>query len=303
MLSSAMTSKQLINATLLSLMLLSLNGCTLIRMGQEATQKIKTSTTYGYQNSKKPATIRNIKDYIVDQNDFVILAEDPHRTLYKVRNESNLGKFSMLSDLIDYCEDIGGKVQFGKQFGSSIASEFDSIDFEFSSLKDDYRKNRLYEYKGWMKCIDSTDDFEINRKKRSKYFLITHKEPQLQGYSLRWYMDYFDLEELDINTLNLGVWSYSALVQFSGLCLYNGGTITISNRYTDNKKVDLDTYFLTQLDPFNATKGYLLASGTLQCNNSTQRKGNFSFDIDYVEKYRKLVYKRKSNLSKADIQD
>lgn len=284
-------------------MLFNFNGCTLIRMGQEAGQKIKTSTTYGYQNNQKPDTIRNVKDYIVEENDFVIIAEDSYKTLYKVRNESNLGKFSMLSDLVDYCEDIGGKVQFGKQFGSSIAREFDSIDFEFSSLKSDYRANRLNGYQGWMKCIDSSDDFEVSRKKTSKYFLITHTKRQLQGYSLRWYIDYFDLEELDITTLNLGVWSYSALVQFSGLCLYHGGEITISNRYTDNKEVDLDTYFLTQLDPLSTTKGYLLASGRLQCQNSDQKSHDFSFNIDYVEKYRKLVYKRESNLSNLDPQE
>ena len=149
-----------------------------------------------------------------------------------------------------------------------------------------------------MKCINSNDDFEVNRKRESRYFLISHKEKQLQGYSLRWYIDYFDLEELDINTLNLGVWSYSALVQLSGLCLYQGGEVTIKNRYTDNKKVDLDTYFLTQLDPLSASKGYVLASGNLSCNNSKKKSNNFSFDIDYVEKYRKLVYKRELHLDK-----
>jgi hypothetical protein len=298
MLSSTMIFNKLIYLTFPLLILFSLHGCTLIRMGQEAGQKIKTSTTYGYQNSEKPETIRNVKDYIVDENDFVIIAEDPYKTLYKVRNESNLGKFSMLSDLVNYCEDIEGKVQFGKQFGASIAREFDSIDFEFSSLKDDYRKNQLRGFKGWMKCIDSNDDFEINRKRESKYFLITHKEKQLQGYSLRWYIDYFDLEGLDINTLNLGVWSYSALVQLSGLCLYHGGEVTLSNRYTDNKKVDLDTYFITQLDPLSASKGYLLASGNLTCKNSDKETNNFSFDIDYVEKYRKLVYKRELSQNK-----
>ncbi len=282
--------------------LFNLNGCTLIRMGQETAEKIKTSTTFGYQNSTKPDQIRNVKDYIVEENDFVIIAEDPYKTLYKIRNESNLGKFSMLTDLVDHCEDIGGDVQFGKQFGASIARDFDSIDFEFSTIKTKYRQNRLHNYKGWMKCINSNDDFEISRKAQSKYFLISHKKKQLLGYSLRWYIDYFDLEELDITKLNLGVWSYSALVQLSGLCLYHGGEVVISNRYTDDNPVDLDAYFITQLDPYAQTKGYLLAAGNLSCHNTPEKMHDFSFDIDYAEKYKKLIYKKELSLRTSDSQ-
>jgi hypothetical protein len=262
-------------------------------MGQETREKIKTSTSFGYQNGIKPEKIRNVKDYIVNENDFIIIAEDNHRTLYKHRNKSNLGRFSMLSDLVDYCEDIQGTVQFGQQFGASIVRDFDSIDFEFSSLKDDYKVKRLKGYIGWMKCIDSDDDYEVKRKDRSEYFLITHKKEQLQGYSLRWYIDYFDLEEVDLNALNIGVWSYSSLVQLSGICVYNQGQTTISNRYTNNIETDIDSYLLNQFDPLNGKKGYVLATGVLSCTNSTEQRKDFVFDITYSKKYRKLLYTKR----------
>ena len=293
MLLSKMIFKTLISSILLFILLVNLSGCTLIRIGQDSIEKVKTSTTYGYQNSTKPDTVRNVKDYIVDENDFVIIAEDLRRTLYKVRNKSNLGKFSMLSDLVDYCEDIKGTVQFGKQFGASIAVEFDSIDFEFSSLKSDYRKNRLAGYKGWMRCVNTDDDFEIKRKTRSDYFLITHTKEQLQGYSLRWYMDYYDLKELDLTRLNIGVWSYSALVQLSGTCLRNEGKITISNHFTNDIETDLNTYLLNQLDPSNGKKAYILGSGYLSCKYNNVKKEDFSFNISYSQKYHKLLYTKK----------
>jgi hypothetical protein len=262
-------------------------------MAQEAKEKVKTSTAFGYQNSIKPDKVRNIKDYIVNENDFVIVAEDSKRTLYKHRNKSNLGKFSMLSDLVDYCEDIDGSVQFGTQFGASIAREFDSIDFEFSSLKNDYKNKRLKGYKGWMKCVGSDDDFEIKRKGRSDYFLISHQKEQLQGYSLRWYIDYFNLKEVDLGALNMGVWSYSSLVQLSGICHYYQGESIISNDYTNHVETDLDTYLLSRLNPLNGEKGYILAAGTLSCRNSSEMKSDFTFDISYSKKYRKLIYTKR----------
>ncbi len=288
-----MIFKLLQHSLLLFFILLTFSGCTLIRMGQETSEKIKTSTTYGYQNGVQPDTVRNVKDYIVEENDFVIVAEAPLQTLYKIRNKSSSGKFAMLGDLADYCEDIKGHVQFGKQFGASIASEFDSIDFEFSSLKSDYKQKRLAGYQGWMKCVGTDDDFEVKRKSRSDYFLITHAKEQLQGYSLQWYIDYFDLKELDLATLNLGVWSYSALVQLSGICQYNKGEPLISNKYTDNIEMGLDRYLLNQLDPMNGKKGYILATGQLLCKNSEARKADFVFDISYSNKYQKLIYAKR----------
>ena len=293
MLLSAMIFNKLTPIVSLFFILFIFNGCTLIRMGQEGVEKLKTSTSYGYQNSIEPDYIRNVKDYIVDENNFVIIAEDPNRTLYKIRNKSNLGKFSMLSALVDYCEDIKGTVQFGKQFGTSIASDFDSMDFEFSSLKGDYRKNRLKGYNGWMKCVNTDDDFEVKRKTRSKYFLITHTKEQLQGYSLRWYMDYYNLKELDLKSLNIGIWSYSALVQLSGACMYNKGKVAISNNFTNNIETDLNTYLLNQLNPLNGKKSYILAVGSLTCKYNDIKKEDFIFNISYSKKYKKLLYAKK----------
>ena len=290
LLSKTMINK-LISLILFTLILFNLSGCSLIRMGQESVEKVKTSTSHGYQNGIEPDSIRNIKDYIVDENDFVIIAEDNYRTLYKARNESNLGRFSRLTDLVDYCEDIKGSVKFGKQFGASLTREYDTIDFEFSSIKSDYRKNRLRGYGGWMKCSDSEDNFEIKRKGSSKYFLITHEKEQLQGYSLRWYIDYFNLDELDLNTQNIGIWSYSTLVQLAGVCQYNGGKVMIFNRYTNKISMDLDSYLLQQLDPLNGKKGYLLASGDFACQDS--KTEDFIFEISYSKKYQKLLYTKR----------
>jgi len=285
--------KTLLSSGLLLTIFFYFTGCTLIRMGQESVEKVKTSTSYGYQNGIKPKRIRNLKDYIVAENDFIIIAESARKTLYKTRNESVLGKFSRLSDLVDYCEDIKGSVQFGKQFGASIASEYDSIDFEFSNIKSQYRLKRLRGYEGWMKCVNSDDDFEVKRKGRSKYFLITHAKEQLQGYSLRWYIDYFDLKNIDIDALNIGIWSYSSMVQLSGLCRHHKGQSSIINTYTNNTETSIDTYLLNRLDPLNASRGYLLASGSLLCKNTKEGRWDYVFDISYSKKYQKLLYTKR----------
>ncbi len=269
------------------------SGCTLIRMGQEGAEKIKTSTTHGYQYGVKPNKIRNVKDYIVDQNDFVIIAETSLQTLYKIRNESNMGRLSVLNDLMDYCEEIKGSVKFGKQFTASMAMEYDSIDFELSSIENDYKKYKDYSYEGWMKCFDTNDNFEIKRKSRSKYFLITHEKEQLQGYALQWYIDYFNIEDLDLGTQNIGLWSYSSLVQLGGVCEYYKGKAFISNRYTKNEKIPLNLYFISQLNPLNDTKGYLLSTGSFSCEQSQAGRADFMFDISYSKKYRKLLFTRR----------
>lgn len=262
-------------------------------MGQESAEKIKTTSTHGYQNGIQPNEIRNIKDYIVDENDFVIIAESPYKTLYKIRNKSNMGRISVLDDLMEYCVDNGGKFKFGKQFGASIAREYDSMDFEFSNIKDDYRKNKLRGYKGWMRCLGTKDDFEVNRKGRSSYFQISHQKKQLQGYALQWYIDYFNIEDVDLKSLNIGLWSYSALVQFGGLCEYNKGQAFISNRYTKHQFLQVNDYFLQQLNPFTKTKPYLLATGEFRCEKSKEAKANFIYDITYSKKYHKIVYNKR----------
>jgi len=293
MLSSRMQLKQLLYFSLLLLLLFTSSGCTFIRMAQEGAEKIKTTSTHGYQNGIKPEEIRNLKDYIVNENDFVILAESPHKTVYKTRNESNMGRLSILDDLMDYCLEIKGEVQFGKQIARSMASEYESIDFELSSIKSDYKQYRKTGYKGWMKCVNSEDDFEVLRKRSTKYFTIYHKKAQEKGYALQWYIDYFDLEEADLNSLNIGHWSYNALVQFGGLCTYHQGTAYIHNRYTHEKKMKLDTYIIQQFNPTSKNDPYLMATGSFSCEQSQQQEADFELDIAYSKQYRKLLYTRR----------
>jgi len=262
-------------------------------MGQEGAEKIKTTSSSGFQNGIKPERIRNIKDYIVNENDFVIIAESTYKTLYKTRNESITGKLSILDDLVDYCTDIKGEVRFGKQFSASMARDYHSIDFEFSNIKKIHRKNRLPGYQGWMKCINSNDNFEIKRKSRTKYFLISHEKEQLQGYSLQWYIDYFDLDSMDLSSLNIGIWSYSTLVQLGGVCEYHKGKPSISNKYTKGEEISLNTYLMQQLDPLSANRGYLLATGLFSCKESKEAKSDFIFDISYSKKYRKLLFTKR----------
>jgi len=279
--------------SLIFLILTTFNGCTLIRIGHESAEKIKTTSSSGFQNGIKPENIRNVKDYIVNENDFVIIAENTYKTLYKTRNESTMGRLSILDDLVDYCTDIKGELRFGKQFSASMARDYQSIDLEFSDIKNRYKRNRLKGYNGWMKCINSKDNFEITRKNRSKYFLIEHEKAQLQGYSLQWYIDYFDLDELNLDKLNIGIWSYSTLVQLGGKCFYNKGKAFISNRYTDEKEISLNQYFLQQLDPRNKKKPYLISTGTLSCKESPDQETDFIFDITYAKKYKKIIFTKR----------
>jgi len=270
-----------------------LSGCVLIQMGQESAEKVKTSTTHGYQNGVEPDEIRNFKDFLVDENDVVILAEDSQHTVFKLRNFDLGGKFDMITDPADYCEDKGGTVQYGDQVASFIYTKFDSIDFEFSSAKSDFKKKRKRGYKGWMHCYGTQDDFEILQKGRSQYYMIYHTKEQLQGYSMRWIIDYLSLEDVEPDTKHIGAWDYNAFVNLAGSCVLHKGEAKISNRYTAKKEIDLDTYFLQQLNPKNGKKPYLLAQGTFSCQNSESPKANVIFDITYEKKYRSLIYTKR----------
>lgn len=276
-----------------SLFIFIFSGCTLIQVAQDSKEAYKTSTTHGYQNGIKPAEIRNIKDYIADENDFVILAESSHKTVYMSRTTSNSGKFAMHSASADYCEEIGGKVEFGKQAGISISVDFDSIAFEFSSVKSNYKKARVREYDGWMRCVNSNDDFEIRRKNRTKYFTITHEKEQPQGYSFQWYIDYFNIENIDPDTVQTGGFKHINLVYLSSLCICNNGDVFISNKYTQNIDMNMNDYIINQLSPLSGEKGYLLAQGSLSCKNSDLNNSDFIYDISYSKQYQSLIYNKR----------
>jgi len=291
--SKSMYLKTQIYLLSLTLILFTFQGCTLVTLTQETIEKVKTTSTSAYPDGVKPDSIRNIKDYIVNENDFVIVAESPYKTLYKIRNESNMGRLSVLDDLIDYCEDLEGKVQLGKQFTASIVMDFDGSDLEFSAMEGYLKTHRQRGYRGWMKCSETSDDFEVLRKSRTKYFMIAHKNEQLQGYALQWYIDYFDLDDMDLNEFNIGIWSYSALVQFAGVCYYNKGTALINNRYSDNKKMELNAYFLQQANPTSSQKAFFMSQGDFYCENPDMPEKSFELEISYSKKYRKLLYTKR----------
>jgi len=286
-------TKKLIKSTLFSLLFFSFYGCAAIQLAHESKEAYRVSTSHGYQNGQEPDEIRNIKDYIVDENYFVILAEDEKKTLYKARDESLRGRLAMITATYDYCQDHGGKVVFGTQVARALAVDFDSIDFEFSSAKSDYKKYRNSSYDGWMKCINTDDDFEIKRKDKSKYFTITHKKDQLQRYALQWFIPYNNLKEKDASALQVGIWRYESFINLAALCMLNKGDMLISNRFTQNKKMNLNNYFLQQLNPYNKEGGYILASGTISCENSEDETKNYSYDITFSKKYRNLLYTRR----------
>jgi hypothetical protein len=285
--------KKIRQFSLIITLLLSLSGCALVQMGQESAEKVKTSTTHGYHNGVEPDKIRNFKDYLVDENDVVILAEDDKHTVFKLRNYDLGGRLDMITDPADYCEEKGGTVQYGKQVASFVYTEFDSIDFEFSSAKSDFKKKRKRSYKGWMRCHGTDDDFEILRSGRSKYFMVYHEKKQLQGYSMRWFIDYLSLEEVDPDTNHIGGWDYNAFVNLAGSCVLHKGKATISNRYTHKKEMDLNAYFIQQLNPRSGKKPYLLAQGKFSCQESENPKANVIFDISYMKKYRSLIYTKR----------
>lgn len=285
--------KKIRHISLIITLLFSLSGCALIQMGQESAEKVKTSTTYGYQDGVEPDEIRNFKDYLVDENDVVILAEDKKHTVFKLRNYDLGGRLDMITDPADYCEDNGGTVQYGNQVASFIYTKFDSIDFELSSAKSDFKKKRKRGYKGWMRCHGTKDDFEILQKGRSKYYMVYHEKEQLQGYSMRWFIDYLSLEDVEPDDNHIGGWDYHAFVNLAGSCVLHKGEVKILNRYTDKKEMEINAYFIQQLDPRNGKKPYILASGIFSCEKSENPKANVVFDITYAKKYRSLIYTKR----------
>lgn len=285
--------KKIRQFSLILALLFSLTGCVLIQMGQESAEKVKTSTTHGYQNGIEPDEIRNFKDYLVDENDVVILAEDSTHTIFKLRNYDLGGRLDMITDPADYCEDKGGTVKYGKQVASFIYTKFDSIDFELSSAKSDFKKKRKRGYSGWMTCHGTDDDFEILQKGRSRYFVVYHEKEQLQGYAMRWIIDYLGLQDIEPDSQHIGGWDYNSFVNLAGSCVLHKGKAYISNRYTSKKEMDVNAYFIQQLDPRSSKKPYLLAQGTFSCKNSENPKANVVFDISFEKKYRSLVYTRR----------
>ncbi len=286
--------KNFIQTNLMIILALLVTGCTVVQMGQESAEKVKTSNTHGYQNGVEPDEIRNFKDFLVDVNDVVIIAEDKHKTAFKLRNYELYGRLDMIQKPAEYCEDKGGKVSYGDQVAAYIYTEFDSIDFEFSSAKSNFKKKRKRGYNGWMKCKGTKDDFEILRKGRSKFFVVEHKKEQLQGYSLRWIIDYFELDDDEekakgLEAYNVGGWDYTTFTKLSSVCLLSEGRVEIFNRYTNKEFMEINAYFLQQLNPRNGKKAYLLAKGEFVCKGTKSGK-DINYDISFAKKYRSLIY-------------
>jgi len=289
--------KTLIRYTILLFFLFIHSGCVLLQMAEDTKELYRTSTSHGYQNGIKPDEIQNVKDFIADENEFVILAETSYQTLYTLQNRSLSGKKSMISDLADYCDDINGKTVYGRQVGAAISREFSSIELELSSIKSDYKKNRVRSYPWWMKCTGSEDDFEVKRKRGTYRFVITHKKEQEQDYQLRWFMDYYNIKEFDLEKQSRGRWLYASFIQFAAYCEYHGGKSYVSNTYTADKAVALNKYLLRQIDPTAKEKGYLLGQGEFICKGTVKNKHDFKLTIDYESQYRGLLYTKQSDTS------
>ncbi len=268
-----------------------LSGCVLLQMAEDTKELYKTSTSHGYQNSIKPDQIRNVKDFIADENQCVILAETPHKTLYTLQNRSLSGKKAMIRDLADYCDDISGKTVFGLQVGAAISREFSSVELELSGIKSDYKEKMSRGYSGWMRCVGSDDDFEVKRKRGTYNFLITHEKEQESGYQLRWFMDYYDIGSFKIEEHSRGRWLYASFIQFAALCEYHQGESYISNTYTNGNAMRLNEYLFMQIDPNRQGKGYVLGQGEFICRDTVQYRHDFRLAIGFENGYRGLSYK------------
>lgn len=163
-----------------------------------------------------------MKDYIVKEDVYQIVAESPTVSVLKWKND--MIPASKIKSMVNYCSSLGGE----------------SIMVEKTA-----KKNLFGDIYYEMSCKTTNNQgFELSKK--GGFYFLTHESPQDLGYAMKAYAANEKLDEKHSpkefysSMLDFGTNFYD----FYGYCVAKGGEYLISNAATGNKAVKANEYIV-----------------------------------------------------------
>ena len=240
--------------------------------------------------NKVQANKGGLKEYIVEanKNDYhgvKIFADKPNETILKTRvyNVNGVGIsdiYEVTNQLSYYCEKIGGKWIYGKQYGYLLKRHGNVYLNPILSLKTVPQQLKAEEsnYNGFGKCEAGKNSFEVNYEigrfaintiNWSRFYKVTFAKPQKTDdyivksfYALLHKSPVFKSWDNFLNYLKthkrIDAFGKGAnfLANSYILCLSKGGSMYISNKNTNFKKMNFNDYVFKLLDLYHKEYPY-----------------------------------------------
>ena len=235
--------------------------------------------------------INSFRDYVIQKRsnevgNYDVVATTANKTLLELRvfNEptstaDTTDILKVLDDAKTYCSAKGGHLIYGDGSISAIENLPTAFSFNYIGYKNDMQKQVKGKFDGFLKCTNSSDDFEIEymvdnvdlrrddmigggyMQTYSRFFLINHQKSQSSNQKT-WqnnskYTSYEkdkSVKEILSIENNITPWRYEKAMGAYKYCTFNGGEFFVKNQITKNEPINIDEYLIQRANAMNKSQ-------------------------------------------------
>lgn len=240
---------------------------------------------------KNTDKLDSFRDYIFkkrsnESGNYDLIATTAHKTLLELRvfNEPTSTAdatyvLKVLDDAKFYCKAKSGNIIYGDSAIATIENLPTAFSFDYIGYKNDMQKQGRGKFDGFLKCTNSSDDFEIEymvdnvdlrrddmigggyMQTYSRFFLINHQKSQSSNQKT-WqnnskYTSYEkdkSIKEILSIENNITPWRYEKAMGAYKYCTFNGGEFFVKNQITKNEPINIDEYLIQRANAMNKSQ-------------------------------------------------
>jgi hypothetical protein len=235
--------------------------------------------------------INSFRDYVIQKRsnevgNYDVVATTANKTLLELRVFNELTStanatdvLKVLDDAKSYCKAKSGNIIYGDSAIATIENLPTAFSLDYISYKNDIQKQGRGKFDGFLKCKNSSDDFEIEymidnvdlrrdhiigggyMQTYSRYFLINHHKTQISNQKT-WqksskYTSYAkdqSIEEILSIETNITPWKYEKASGAYKYCTLEDGEFFVKNQITKNKSMNIDEYLIQRANSMNKSQ-------------------------------------------------
>ncbi|MBE3609070.1 hypothetical protein [Campylobacter californiensis] len=235
--------------------------------------------------------INSFRDYVIQKRsnevgNYDVVATMANKTLLELRvfnkpttTADAIDVLKVLDDTKTYCSAKGGYVIYGDGSITAIENLPTAFSFDYIGYKNDMQKQGRGKFDGFLKCTNSSDDFEIEymvdnvdlrrdhmigggyMQTYSRYFLINHQKPQSSDQKTWQNSSKYDNYSKDksikeILSIENGTtpWKYEKATGAYKYCTFNSGKFFVKNQITKNTPMNIDEYLIQRANSMNESQ-------------------------------------------------
>jgi len=301
------------------------------------------ATTGSSLSPQEAAKKGGLKEYITENNKnnyngIKIYADTPTKTILRTRiyNQNGVGIsdiYEVTKQLSNYCESIGGKWIYGRQYGfllNKYRNVYVNPIIALTSTNQQIKAEKS-NYAGFGKCEASNQSFNveyelgrfaINKINWSRFYKVTFSTPQkMDNYIVRsnntlltknkYFKNWENfIKKATISNISAFGKGANFIANSYPICLKYGGKMYISNYITGNKTEDFNNYIFKRLDmlykkyPYGTDNGavrelslFSVDNTKIWCENPNKPQYQFTL-VSQKDSYGWIEYKFKPYLDK-----